>query len=228
MKPSCILYVFYYRKHDELPSRVNCSEYEINAILKKMLNSPADKKELIKVIKNDPSLFEHIVLEYQNTLINFHFRFTGSRADAEDLTQDTFIKAYKKLHTLKEFDKLRSWLFCIARRVSIDHYRKYKNREIPIDNEALVALAVKNESQSPEVLAEKNEVNREMKKCISSLPQEDRLLIELLYYYEFSYKEISEILNINKNTLKSRLYRTRKTLVGIVEKNTILKGASLS
>ena len=189
-----------------------------------MLTSPDDKKELVKTIENDPSLFEQIVLEYQNAIINFHFRFTGNRADSEDLAQDTFIKAYKKLHTLKDYNKLRSWLYSIARRVAIDHYRKYKNREIPVDNEVLVTLAVK--SETPETLIEQNEISKELKKCLETLPQRDRFLIELLYYYEFSYKEISEMLHINKNTLKSRLYRARKILSEEVKTNTLLKEAA--
>jgi len=190
-----------------------------------MVNSGEDKKGLIQVLEGDPSLFEHIVLEYQKDIINFQFRFTNNRADAEDLAQDTFIKAYKKLHTLKDHNRLRSWLFSIARRVAIDHYRKYKNREIPIDINTVVALAVK--SETPEELSTINERSREMKKCLLSLPEEDRVLIELLYYYEFSYKEISELLHINRNTLKSRLYRARKTLLGMVKKNGTLNGSSV-
>lgn len=191
-----------------------------------MLKTSDDKKEFIKVVENEPSLFENIVIEYQKDIINFHFRFTGNRADAEDLAQDTFIKAYKKLYTLKDFGKLKSWLFSIARKVSIDHYRKNKNREIPIDTNLIVELAVKDDN-SPEIIAGRNEVNYELKKCIDSLSKEDKLMIELLYFYEFSYKEISKILNVNRNTLKSRLYRTRKTLLAMAEENPLLKEAYL-
>jgi RNA polymerase sigma-70 factor, ECF subfamily len=170
--------------------------------------------------------FEAIVAEHQRSIINFHYRFVGDRMEAENLAQETFIKAYLKLHTLKEPGKLKNWLYSIARHVVIDSFRKNKNREIAFDDTILQSLVeVSNVDFHNEVAA--NEISRELQKCIDTLGEEDRLLIKLLYYEGFSYKEISELLKINQNTLKSRLHRARRLLFEAIEANDLLKDVSL-
>src|SRR3989344_577927 len=159
--------------------------------------------------------FEQIVKEYQSHIINFHYRFTGNRFEAEDLAQETFIKSYKKLHTLKEPEKLKIWLFHIARNSAVDFFRKNKHRAIPVDHEVLASLAI-SESPDYEKLAEENNLTRELKNCVNLLEENEKLLINLLYYHDFSYKQIGKMLNINQNTLKSRLRRARISLFDII------------
>lgn len=167
-------------------------------------------------ILRNPEDFEQVVLEYQRDIINLHYRFTGNRYEAEDLAQETFIKAYKKLHTLKEPEKLKSWLFHIARNTAVDFFRKNKNRAIPVDHEVLVSLAG-TENPNYNELVEQNSTGKEIRGCVNMLKDEEKVLIKLLYYHDFSYKQISKMLNINQNTLKSRLRRARGSLLDIIK-----------
>jgi len=169
-----------------------------------------------------PTQFEDIVTEYQRDLVNFHYRFVNNRMEAEDLAQDTFIKAYKKFHTLQNPGKLKSWLFQIARNTVIDFFRKNKNREIAIDNQIIENFAQTTTAEFQDKMANL-EVSKELERCIGQLIKEDRAIIKLLYYDGFSYKEISELLSINQNTLKSRLHRARKILLEAISANPALK-----
>lgn len=171
---------------------------------------------------NELRKFEEIVNQYQRDLVNFHYRFTGNRYEAEDLAQDTFIKAYKKFGTLKEPDKLKSWLFSIARNTVIDFFRKNKNKPFALDSAILENVPETTAVDYQERVANM-EVSKELERCIDQLVKEDRAIIKLLYYEGFSYKEIGELLNINQNTLKSRLHRARKILLAQIEASPALR-----
>ena len=166
--------------------------------------------------------FEGVIQEYHRDILNFLYRLVGNRAEAEDLAQDTFIKAYKKLESLEESEKMKSWLFSIARNVTIDFFRKNKNHSIPLDSTILenYAQATAVDYRS-DVMA--SEISVELKKTIEQLSSEDRMIVKLLYYEGFSYKEICDLLQINQNTLKSRLHRARKVLLAAIQANELLR-----
>ena len=170
--------------------------------------------------------FEEIVNQYQRDLVNFHYRFVGNRPEAEDLAQDTFIKAYKKFDTLKEPDKFKSWLFQIARNTVIDFFRRNKNKPFALDSEIMENIpetaGIDYQSRFAHM-----EVSKELERCIDQLMKEDRAIIKLLYYEGFSYKEIGELLQVNQNTLKSRLHRARKVLLEAIQASPVLKDTVL-
>lgn len=170
--------------------------------------------------------FEDLVTRYQRDMVNFHFRFVGDRFEAEDLAQDTFLKAYKKFSTLKEPGKVRSWLMAIARNVVIDHYRKNKEKTIVFDETLHTsypeAVTVDHTDQIGRA-----ELSRQLAQCIDQLVKEDRAIVRLLYYEGFSYQEIGKLLGINQNTLKSRLHRARKALLGVIKSDKALADVAM-
>lgn len=165
--------------------------------------------------------FEEAVNQYQQDLVNFHYRFVGNRPEAEDLTQDTFIKAYKKFHTLQDQDKIKSWLYMIARNTVIDFFRRNKNKPFALDSAIMENIPEVASVDYQERVANM-EVSKELDHCIEQLVREDRAIIKLLYYEGFSYKDIAKMLNINQNTLKSRLHRARKVLLETIRANNVL------
>lgn len=158
---------------------------------------------------------EDLVSQYQREMINFHYRFTGNRQDAEDLAQETFIKVYKKIGSLKENEKERSWIYAIARNTAIDFFRKNKNKALALGDAVLENASVATTTDFEEGLI-KNETERELQKYINRLVNEDKTIVKLLYYEGFTYKEIANLLDINENTLKSRLHRARKVLLEMI------------
>ena len=167
---------------------------------------------------------EKLVNGYQKEIINFHFRFVGNRFDAEDLAQETFIKAYKKINTLKDPEKTKSWLYSIARNTVVDFFRKNKNKEINRDGAFLENIAQATATDFQKYAAER-EVSKELERFIDKLVKEDRAIIRLLYYEGFTYREIVKLLNINENTLKSRLHRARKVLLEMIRTSKVFEGS---
>ncbi|MEK7154405.1 MAG: RNA polymerase sigma factor [Patescibacteria group bacterium] len=169
---------------------------------------------------------EDLVNEHQREIIGFHYRFVGNLADAEDLAQETFIKAYKKIHTLKDHKKAKSWLYSIARNTVIDFFRKNKNKEIAL-SDALLESVAKTTATEYQEKAISSEITKELDRCIDRLVKEDRAIVRLLYYEGFSYKEIAGLLNINENTLKSRLHRARSVLLEMIRTSKPLGDVAL-
>lgn len=170
--------------------------------------------------------FEKLVTEYQRDIVNFHYRLVSNRFEAEDLAQETFIKAYRRLDSLKEPEKAKSWLYAIARNVTIDYYRRSKEKSVPLDNIVLENYARATAVDYREDILHR-ELSVELQKTIATLNEQDRTIVKLLYYEGFSYKEICNLLNINQNTLKSRLHRARKVLLAALQANELLREVAL-
>lgn len=166
--------------------------------------------------------FEKIVQEHQRDIVNFHYRLVGNRFEAEDLAQETFIKAYKRFDTIEEMSKVKSWLFRIARNTTIDFFRRNKNYSIPLDSLILENYVRATAVDYRQEVMDK-EVSQELQKSLSVLTKEDQTIVKLLYYEGFSYKEICNLLGINQNTLKSRLHRARKVLLAAIQANKLLQ-----
>ncbi len=159
--------------------------------------------------------FEGLVNQYQREMINFHYRFVGNRPDAEDLAQETFLKAYLKFDTLREPEKVKSWLMSIARNTVVDFFRTNKDRSVSLED-AEVQHAVRLTGEHPHERIADAQVARELQQCIDRLVKEDQAIVRLLYYEGFSYQEIGDLLHMNQNTLKSRLHRARKVLLAAI------------
>jgi RNA polymerase sigma-70 factor, ECF subfamily len=166
--------------------------------------------------------FEDVVRIHQREVVNFLYRLVGNRFEAEDLAQDTFVKAYKKFNSIKDSEKVRSWLFSIARNNAVDFFRRKKEKNIALDNTVLENWAQDNAVEfSAHVI--NAELSKELQTCIATLNSEDQTIIRLLYFEGFSYKEIAELMRMNNNTLKSRLHRARKALLVAIKENVALK-----
>jgi len=170
--------------------------------------------------------FEDLVKKHQKEIVNFHYRLVGNCFEAEDLAQETFIKAYKKLDSVKDQKKIKSWLFSIARNITIDFFRRKKEKTVALDNTILENYSREN-AVDYQAQVINNEISKELQACIQKLQPEDRMIIKLLYYEGFSYKEIADLMNMNHNTLKSRLHRARKMLLEIIEANHLLKDVAI-
>ncbi len=173
------------------------------------------RKELLKQ-------FEAVISQYHRDILNYIYRLVGNNYEAEDLAQETFIKAFQKYHTLKDKTKAKSWLYSIARNVTIDFFRKNKHYSVPLDSQIMENYARATAVDYRDDVM-KMEVSKELAKSLENLSEDDRRIVKLLYFEGFSYKEIGEVLNMNQNTLKSRLHRARKVLLEIIQKNALLR-----
>lgn len=163
-----------------------------------------------KILDGDESSFSEIMGLYLKPIYNFLHRLVGDRDVAEDLTQETFVKAWKKL---KRFDQKRSfktWLFTIAKNTAFDWLKKKK--EIPFssftDEEGESWLEnVADENILPDEILERSDITEELDAILQKIPVHYRAILLLHYKEDFSLHEIAEILGEPYNTIKSRHQR---------------------
>lgn len=146
-----------------------------------------------------------LVDAHYQALYRYAYRLSGSAFEAEDLTQETFCQAQTKLSQLRDWDRARSWLFCILRNAYLRRLRKQKQ-------EKCVSLDLLGEvpERVPLPLAEIDPVNLQL--ALNELPEEFRTPIILFYFEEFSYRDIAEQLELPMGTVMSRLARAKAHL----------------
>ncbi|HEY8657020.1 MAG TPA: sigma-70 family RNA polymerase sigma factor [Candidatus Limnocylindria bacterium] len=164
--------------------------------------------------------FEGDALSYLDALYRTALRMTRSEADAEDLVQETFIRAFRFREQFTPGTNLKAWLFRILTNTFINQYRRKAARpqstELDDVDESILYrhmrdVAPASESPDPETLIVDNTVSTEVKEALEELPEKFRTTV-LLDVEGFSYKEIAETLDIPIGTVMSRLHRGRKFL----------------
>ncbi len=160
--------------------------------------------------------FEQIILPYLNPLYTFALQMTRSSADAEDIVQETFVKAYRAFDQLQDRTRGKAWLMKIAINVYRDWYRKMMRAPLQISFEMLdpasFTLSFSEWSADPEQLVVTKTLEREVQLALDDLPPEFKMVILLADVEGFSYQEIAEILECPIGTVMSRLHRGRKLL----------------
>jgi RNA polymerase sigma-70 factor (ECF subfamily) len=178
-------------------------------------------KEAIKLAKkNNQKAFNFLLNTFWDDVYGFQIKRIENENDAEDVTIQTFSKAFDKINTFNEKYKFKTWLITISKNVHIDLIRKEKNKPISRlttkDNESKVSQVL-DESPSPEdkLITEQNlaKLLRDIKK----LKPHYQEVINLRYFQEYSYKEISEKLKEPINNIKVKLLRAKKLLAEIIQ-----------
>jgi len=172
----------------------------------------ADKDScLVKVcLQGDGSAFASIVEKYKKQIYSIAYSMTRNHADADDLSQDAFVKAYENLHRFKLGTNFRSWLCRIATNLCID-YLRHKKRfpEDSLDDQAELLPAYGN---NPHDNLESSELMDNIMAAVDSLPVSQRTVVVLREMQGMRLKEISKILNCSESTIRWRLHYARKKL----------------
>jgi len=163
--------------------------------------------------------FEAAAIPYLDSLYNMAFRLTRNPADAEDLVQETYLKAYKHYDKFEAGTNLKAWLFRIMKNSFINNYRKRQSRPPQSDfsdiEESLENLVNREPGQrikDPEQEFLDQVLDEDVQKALDALPDDYRMVILLVDLEGFSYKEAASILEIPVGTVMSRLYRGRRML----------------
>ncbi|WP_439151476.1 RNA polymerase sigma factor [Winogradskyella sp.] len=182
------------------------------------------KDVIQKAKKNDQIAFNTLLDTFWNDVYAFQLKRTENENDAEDITIQTFSKAFDKIDTYKEDYKFKTWLITISKNIHIDLVRKRKKsiRNTSKDNEENY-FEIIDDSPTPEdtIITEQNlaKLLRDIKK----LKPHYQEIINLRFFQELSYKEISEELNEPINNVKVKLLRAKKLLAAIITKTIITK-----
>ncbi len=169
----------------------------------------------------DPATFSELAMPYMGPLYSAALRMTRNPADAEDLVQETYLRAYRAFDTFQEGTNLKAWLYRILTNTFINQYRAAKRRPDQSDIEdvedlylyrRLGGLEAAMAGRSPETEVLEGIPDAEVKEALESLPEQFRMAVLLADVEGFAYKEIAEILDIPIGTVMSRLHRGRKQL----------------
>jgi RNA polymerase sigma-70 factor (ECF subfamily) len=169
----------------------------------------------------DPATFSELAMPYMGPLYSAALRMTRNPADAEDLVQETYLRAYRAFDSFQEGTNLKAWLYRILTNTFINQYRAAKRRPEQSDIEdvedlylyrRLGGLEAAAAGRSPETEVLEGIPDAEVKEALESLPEQFRMAVLLADVEGFAYKEIADILDIPIGTVMSRLHRGRKQL----------------
>ena len=174
-----------------------------------------DAQLVNRCLSGDENAFTVLVKKHQKNIHALTWRKVGDFHIAEELTQDTFLKAYEKLATLKNPNQFAGWLYVIADRVCIAWYRKQKPRMESLETtskEEIDGSSYRSyEDEQREAASTEHRLGR-IKNLLETLPESERTVMTLHYLGEMTCKAIGEFLGVSQNTVKSRLQRARNRL----------------
>jgi RNA polymerase sigma-70 factor (ECF subfamily) len=163
---------------------------------------------LEQVRRGDQAAFSRLVEVYQRPVYNLAYRMLGNSAEAEEASQETFVRVYTKLHTYQSDRKLASWILSIASHHCIDCLRRRRITWLSLDEDP-IASVLSSHQPNPEELALRREACAEVQDCIAELGPGCRAPLILRYWQGLSYEEIAEVMGISISAVKSRLHRAR-------------------
>jgi len=170
-------------------------------------------------LRRDQDAFEAAAMPFLDALYNTALRMTRNPQDAEDLIQETYLKAYRHYDKFQPGTNLKAWLFKIMKNTFINEYRKRQLAppasdfaEIEETFESEVSDEALRQIKNPEEEALENVLDEDVQRALDGLPADYRMVVLLADVEGFAYREIAEILDIPVGTVMSRLYRGRKKL----------------
>jgi RNA polymerase sigma-70 factor (ECF subfamily) len=172
------------------------------------------------VLNGDQNVFAVLVERYKDAVQNLAYRMLGNVTEAEDVTQEAFVRAYTQLSTYKTMHKFSTWLLSIASHLAIDQLRRRRFLALPLDDVPFLEW-IPDVVVSPEQSALQGEQQDEVQKYLQKLPAKYRAVIVLRYWYDFSYEEIASALNLTQQLVKARLHRARELLARYMKQNQV-------
>ncbi len=180
--------------------------------------------EYIKqIVDGDTHLYAYFLQHYSNSIFSMVRQMIGNNEDAEEITQDVFLKAFRKIHTFKGNSKFSSWLYRIAYNTTISATRKAKKEYAGVDDFVLNNIS---DEDVDEFLNKENDevLLLELEQAIKCLSIEDKSLIVLYYQQEKPIKELADIMNLSESNIKVKLHRVRKKLYSFINNSKHERG----
>ncbi len=177
----------------------------------------SDQQLITGLMQGDRIAFKAFIDCHKHMVYTLAMRVLRNKEDAEEIAQDTFIKAYQSIGNFKGESKLSTWVYKIAYHKCLDYIKKNKRRPQTAsmewqDHDRFAA------AEEEWDIFEGQEKRQLINRALTRLPGEDGVLLTLFYFETYSLKEISGIMNLSLNTVKVRLHRSRKRLAGILGK----------
>lgn len=172
-----------------------------------------DEELIIEFLRGNEQLMETIFQKFRTPVFNYAFRLLMNRADAEDVTADTFLAIFSKKYSYQPEVKFFTWLFTVVRNACIDRMRKRKrNVSLSGENKEDPQIDVVDEQPTPLQNLKQNERAQYVQIAINKLPQDQKEALVLREYHRMDYQEISQIMNCSLANVKVLIFRGRVNL----------------
>ena len=181
-----------------------------------------------RCVAGDAAAWEEIVQKYHRRIYNICYRFAGSANDAEDLTQEVFIKMYRTLNTYDmERGAFMTWVTTMTRNLLVDHFRKTKNERItdsleatPSGHEDAMPLSerIPDQGPTPDAGVQSRETSEAVHQALQKLSPELREAVILRDLQDMDYRQIATVLRVPEGTVKSRINRGRAELARLLQR----------
>ena len=182
-------------------------------------SSDAIETLIQRCLHGDQAAWELIVRQYWRKVFNVAYKFVGKHDEAEDLTQDIFLKIFKSLDTFDRRANFQTWLISVSRNLCIDHYRSVRKERETIDRDVdaneLTPAAV---DAGPIAALEQRDRVVLLRQALGALPDTLRTAVLMRDIQELSYQEIADRLRLPEGTVKSRINRGRTELARQIRK----------
>ena len=194
------------------------------AVRERETSAEANDASLVRQVQSGgTAAFAHLVRRYQDRVFNACLRMCRNPADAEDLTQDVFLKAFDKIRTFEGKSGFYTWLFRIAVNVSLSHRRKSRLRLVESlngDGETGPASdrVADLRADNPAEAAQRHELRRRVAETLGSLEDHHRVILVLRDLQGCDYEQIGQIMDVPRGTVKSRVHRARVALREALER----------
>lgn len=172
----------------------------------------SDNEIISRVLSGDHQAYSGLVERYQNYVFTLTMRFIKSREDAEEVSQDIFVKAFRSLADFRGASKFSTWLYTIVNTTCITFLRKKKPETYSLDHEKVFEVADSKDSGFRANLVEQKSRINMVNEAIALLHHDDAEIITLFYKSEQSLEEIGQVLGVDPKTAKVRLHRARQRL----------------
>ena len=168
---------------------------------------------IARCLAGDQTAWEEILRTHRRKIFNLAYKFVGRHDEAEDLTQDIFLKIFKALATFDRRANFQTWIVSISRNLCIDHYRSVRKERMTIAREVDTNdLQPASTDRTPYAAAEHQDLRVMLRQALQTLPETLRTAVVLRDLQELSYQEIADRLQLPEGTVKSRINRGRLEL----------------
>ncbi len=181
-----------------------------------------DQYYIDNILQGDTQAFGVLVERYQGYIYTIVLRMVRVKEEAEEISQDTFIKAYQSLASFRGESKFSSWLYSIAYRKALDSIRKNKKYKVTELNEEITEGSIETIENALSYMEDK-ERKELIQKSILKLPEQEAAIITLYYFQEQSIKEIAKITELTEDNIKVKLYRSRKKMFTLLQNSEVFK-----
>jgi len=179
----------------------------------------SDEQLVVRAREGDSAALEELFLRYRQPVFRLVYRSVRNTDEAEDITQEVFIKAFERLHTFREQSRFSTWLMRIALNLCTDHARMQKRRQELLQKEAVGKLAwmTHPEPPDPDEVVHEGMVREAFHQALQQLPESQRQLIVMRDLEEMEYDEMAQILGCTVGGVKLRVMRARRALKARLE-----------